>query len=96
MIPPKCCPKCKEIAVGTFAFNGWELFCPDCKIGAGMFNDWPVAEDWTEDEQDSRQKHFSAMLEAGAYLSLNNLADSLRTRIQANLDESAKRLRGGK
>lgn len=31
------CENCGKPAVDTFAFNGWEMFCPSCESGGDLF-----------------------------------------------------------
>lgn len=60
------CPNCGGIAVDTFAFRGWELFCPSCKVGSGMFDGW-VNKQFPESEIQVVKEQFVAQLRSGEY-----------------------------
>ena len=86
VIPSKICPRCKKIAVATFAFDKWEIFCPDCRIGDGIFNGWPIATDEDMDMQDERDKYFNDKMTNGDYLDMPNLNENYRKRIAQDSD----------
>lgn len=86
MIPSKSCPHCLKIAVGTIAFDKWELFCPDCKVGTGMFNHWPEATPAQVAKQEERNKYFKERLDKGDYLDVPQLNPGLRARIKRQLE----------
>ena len=60
------CPTCGGVALSTFAFNGWEVFCLKCKTGAGMFDGWPMKNVEERDYEATKLK-FNQLLRLGEY-----------------------------
>lgn len=65
--PCACCPTCLLPVVYTFAFNGWEVFCPNCRQGAGEFDGWAVERTMPVSLVDAAELKFRGSLDMKLY-----------------------------